>query len=777
MKSDLWMRGVAAMLSLAVSALSSCVMEEVESACAGSGSKVEFVLKNMDDFTKSGFGASETVVEDVTVMAYSGGLLLGYGSWRNGEVMALDLDKDATYDFYALANVGEFVPPVLETSVSEILLDAAHPDAFDRTFPMCWSLKGYAPADDAPVVVDLVRLVSKVVLDVDCGDTGLLVTEVSLMQTPSSVYPFASGGSRASDGMISAGDVASASDLAMLASGGNVSFYMLENMQGTLLPGNTDPMMKVPSNLSGVSGVCSYMEVECSFLPESGREGSARYRIYLGEDEVTNFDVRRNRVLAVSLKFTSEGLKVKGSWKINADYVQHVTGVEIDRTDMEILIGETVLLNAVVSPSDAENDAVSWESDDPEVAVVGQDGRVTGVGEGTCHIVVRSQDKTEFQAGCEVSVVDAVSSIRFDKSETYAFLGSDGSAKTSDFCVYAVYLSGKTVDVTDKCTYASSTSCASVPMPGVVSHDEMGTAVIEAVYEGFKAEMTAVTEAFAVSGVEFEHSRYDVPLGDTPVIRYRVLYNDGTCSDFTGYQYWSGEWADCNSVTVADPDILELSVGGKVTAKKVGSTTVTVSVSCRVTWNSFETTVPVNVTDAYLVSVYAEGPAMFYDNSEGPVLYGVYSDGSEKNLTSLALWTTDDPAVTYSSNEGLQVSGSHGLTTGVSSVTFTGTFQGMSASVSIVYGKWVREAGFRRTSVSASAYNYKMVVVYADFTEVAVPFTYQTSTDGTYWSATMNGTTSGVTVTKTTPETRLRARTVGGFYDRNGARLIWTIGY
>lgn len=777
MRSENSFDNIVAVFFLCFMILTSCVEECREPLTEDVETKVEFVLDEMAGFTRSGFTASETEVEDVTLMAYSGGLLVASGSWNNGQDMVLDLYRDAVYDIYALANVGDFVPPVLESEVPGIRLNAGASDAFKKSFPMCWSLNDYVPSFDEPVDVHLVRLVSKIVLDVDCGDTGLMVTGVSLRQVPQDVYPFSSEGSRASAGMIAAGDVASDTDLAALASGSGVVFYMLENMQGTLLPTNDDPMCKVPSSVSEVSGLCSYIEVECGFIPGTGRDGNATYRIFLGEDETTNFDVQRNRVLSVSLKLTSDGLKVKGSWKITADYVQHVTEVMLDRSDAEIHIGGTLKLNASVSPSDAEDKSVYWTSDDPDVASVGQDGIVEGKGEGTCIIRVVSNDSPDCLAECEITVKDMLTGIVFDKSEVRAFLGSDGNEKISEFAVYAEYASGRKVDVTDACSYSSDSSSAAVLTPGVVTHRDRGTAVVEAVYKGCSAMLSVVTEAFAVAGVEFEQSEYRVSLGDSPVIRYRVLYNDGTASQYISYQLWSGVWASCNYVSVEDYEIASISTYGVVTARKVGKTAVTVSVYCYSSGNSFEKTVPLTVNEAYLVSVYATAPSMFYDNSEGPGLYGLYSDGSERNLTASAQWMTDNIYVTYSPNSGLKVLGTQSLTTGVTSVTFTATYDGMSASVASVYGKWVREATFRSTYVSPGVFNYKMVVIYADFTEEAVPFTYQTSTDGSSWTSPKNGTVAGVNVTSTMPATILRGQTVNRYYDYNCNSRIWTAGY
>lgn len=740
--------------------------------------EVCFVLKGLESFTRSAVSPSETLVDEVSVFAYYDGFLLDSGHWKNGEDMTLALDVGEEYDFYALANMGDVSLPVLEKDVEDFVYRISDVDDLGGSLPMCWGMKGYVPEASVPVYMDMTRLVSKIVLCVDCGDTGLEVTGVSLVQAPLSVHPFASDGSMALAGMVSTGDHATAADLRALNQGGQTQFYMLENMQGTLLPGNTDPMNKVPLKMDGKSDVCTYVEVECEFVSDSGREGTAVYRMYLGQDETTNFDVVRNGVLTLSLVLTSDGLKVKDSWKITSDYVQHPTGVYLDGGSMSLVIGQEADLTATVLPSDAVDKGVTWQSSDADVAIVTPEGTVTAKNEGECVIRAVSTDRPELYAECKVTVSDALSSLAFDRDRADAVLGYDeGEMRTTEFTVYATYLSGREVAVTDVCTYTSGSSSAIVEVPGVVTHVSPGDAVITARYDGLSATMDVHTEAFAVSSVEFEHSAYSMSLGESVTVRYRVLYNDGTASNYTTYIFmniknWSG-----NGYGVSDWDIASISDYGKVTANSVGNTTLTVSVQDRDTQEIFTDSASLTVNEAYLVSVYADGPAMFYDGSGGPVLYGVYSDGSERNLTASASWTAGNAYVAYSPGTGLIVSDSHNMTEGVTLVTFTGAYRGLSASVTMKYGKWVRGVMFRKTQVSHGIYNYKMVVRYDDFTEEVIPFIYQTSTDGASWSTQKSATTAGAEISATVPETLLRGETVSYFYDYQGNSSKWYAGY
>jgi len=80
-----------------------------------------------------------------------------------------------------------------------------------------------------------------------------------------------------------------------------------------------------------------------------------------------------------------------------------VTGVQISRETLSLMVEETYSLTAAVFPSDADNQNVVWSSSDETVATVDQDGLVRGVSAGTTQISVRTEDGG-FAAGCMVTV-------------------------------------------------------------------------------------------------------------------------------------------------------------------------------------------------------------------------------------------------------------------------------------------------------------------------------------------------------------------------------------
>ncbi len=80
-----------------------------------------------------------------------------------------------------------------------------------------------------------------------------------------------------------------------------------------------------------------------------------------------------------------------------------VTGVEINKESLSLKTGESETLIATVSPDNATNKVVTWNSDDDTIATVDNNGKVTAVKKGTTTITVTTEDGS-FSDTCEVSV-------------------------------------------------------------------------------------------------------------------------------------------------------------------------------------------------------------------------------------------------------------------------------------------------------------------------------------------------------------------------------------
>ena len=84
-------------------------------------------------------------------------------------------------------------------------------------------------------------------------------------------------------------------------------------------------------------------------------------------------------------------------------YVINVTGVGLNTTSLSMFIREKYTLRAIITPSNASVQGVSWSSSNPDVVTVDQNGKVTTVNTGNAIITVTTKDGG-FTAKCSVSV-------------------------------------------------------------------------------------------------------------------------------------------------------------------------------------------------------------------------------------------------------------------------------------------------------------------------------------------------------------------------------------
>ena len=749
----------------------SCVSEETGTP-SGLSDEVIFRMDEIQGLTRSSLAADECKVKSLKIFAYSDGVLDAEEYFTSFTDMSMRLEMGKTYDFYALANVGDVEVPLLESEVSNLACSLSWGSDYVDSFPMSWCMKGRRVVSGSSVNISLSRLVAKITLDVECGNTGLHVSSVALKQVPMKVRPFAETGSRVSEGEVSCGDHSSDADVRSLNEGGVACFYMLENMQGTLLPGNTDPMLKVPGRLPAKADVCTYIEVECAFDEGDDREGSVSYRMYLGKDNVSNFDVARNQILSLSLKLTDGGIGIRDSWKVISDYIQHVTSLRLDRNNVDMYAGDEAHLIAEVLPSDAGDKSVSWVSDNTDVAVVDPDGLVRAVGKGSCIVRAVGADRPDVSAECVVNVLEPyVVSMEFSTTEVSAVLGADGKEKSSYFNVVAVYSDGSSAVVTNQCSYSCGSSSVRVDHPGIVTHVSEGETVVVAELDGVKAFMTAYTENLAAVGVELQADNVVVSLGETFVMRYRVQYNDGSVGGWIAYGYLSGYGFSADGWTCSELSVADVNQYGVVSPRAKGLAEVSVSV-CGPDGTIYTASASVEVTDAYVTDVRAEMSPMFYSGSSGPVLIGVYSDGSESPLKADS-WSVSSPYVKYSESGGIVISDEDALMPGATICGFTARYGDFTASVSSIYGKWVLDTVLEKEYMPGyDRYLLRMCLIYADLTREYVGFEYELSSGGGYWTQEYHADESGALVDWTWPY--VRARTALTYYDSSGSTHVWT---
>jgi uncharacterized protein YjdB len=278
------------------------------------------------------------------------------------------------------------------------------------------------------------------------------------------------------------------------------------------------------------------------------------------------------------IKDTSAGTDTVQGWDfddiwtiisgVNDDYpillslVVDVTEVALDRSTIDIIVGDTTELTATVFPSDATDQRVTWSSSDTSVATVAN-GAVTAVNVGTAIITVTTVDGGH-TATCEVTVLPvAVTGVTLDRTSVSLTAGNTTGLTATVF----------PSDATDKeVTWSSSDTSVATVANGVVTAVKVGTATITVTTNdgGFTATCAVTVKSepstVHVYGVSLNHSTLTLTVGGSAALTAVISPPNATDKGVTWYS------SDTSVATVID---------GKVTAHKMGTTVITVKTNDR----------------------------------------------------------------------------------------------------------------------------------------------------------------------------------------------------
>ncbi|MDD6963548.1 MAG: Ig-like domain-containing protein, partial [Firmicutes bacterium] len=186
--------------------------------------------------------------------------------------------------------------------------------------------------------------------------------------------------------------------------------------------------------------------------------------------------------------------------KVGTELVD-VVSISIDKTSIQLKVGETVTLSATVNPSNASDKTVTWYSSDASVATV-EDGKITALKLGTVTITAKAGDKT---ATCSITVVPTeVSSIVLDKSSA--------SLKVGETVTLTATVGPD--DATDKTvTWTTSDATVATVSNGVVTAKKLGTATITAKAGETTATCSITVVATEVSSITLDKSSASLKVG------------------------------------------------------------------------------------------------------------------------------------------------------------------------------------------------------------------------------------------------------------------------
>lgn len=373
------------------------------------------------------------------------------------------------------------------------------------------------------------------------------------------------------------------------------------------------------------------------------------------------------------------------------------TGITVDKTATTIVKGATDKLTATLVPADA-NGTITWTTSDSSVATVSSDGTVTAVKNGTATVTAKCGD---LSAQTKVTVINPLKTITitgtthsikkgqttqlgltYDPADTTDSVAAtwtssntsvatvsktglvtalkDGSttikatvgnvSSTYDIAVKEVKLTGikmeekalihegdtkaltvecTPTDTTDDKTVAWSSSdstVASVDNNGIVTAVKPGSAVITAKVGNYQATC-AVTVDAPLKEIVPEKAIIDMVKKQTANIAYSVVPADTTDSKDVTF-------------TSSDETVATVNSDGKVTAKKAGKATVTITGA-----NGIKATVTVNVSEIPVNEVVLSAQDEIIEAGAKKAITATLKPENNTDDNQGVTWTTSDEKI------------------------------------------------------------------------------------------------------------------------------------
>lgn len=186
-------------------------------------------------------------------------------------------------------------------------------------------------------------------------------------------------------------------------------------------------------NLSGVSPTDDSVGIVFGHDRSDSKAGTVYGDVTLQENltigEGESLTVPDGASLNTNGKLTVDGGTLTQNGTVTGGVTYKVTGVSLDKTNLNLNVGVGATLTPTITPDNATDKSVTWESSAPGVATVDTNGKVTAVAEGTATIIVTTADGGK-TATCEVTVTQPaktpVTSVTLDKTSlTLDVGGSD----------------------------------------------------------------------------------------------------------------------------------------------------------------------------------------------------------------------------------------------------------------------------------------------------------------------------------------------------------------
>lgn len=235
--------------------------------------------------------------------------------------------------------------------------------------------------------------------------------------------------------------------------------------------------------------------------------------------------------------------------------IKSTSGTDLSKTTLKIAVGSKKTIVATLKPNNVTNKNVTWSTSNKSIATVTSSGVVKGIKAGSVKITATSGDGAASKT-ITIKIYTPVKSVSLNKTSLTLKEGGSATVTPTIQPSNATY---KTVTWT-----SSNYDVATVDENGKITAKSVGYAVITATTtQGTKTATCNVNVVKPVTGVSISKSSLRIEVGDKVTLKATVKPSDASNQTVS----WKS----------SDSSVAKVSSSGVVTAKKLGTATITVT--------------------------------------------------------------------------------------------------------------------------------------------------------------------------------------------------------
>lgn len=406
-----------------------------------------------------------------------------------------------------------------------------------------------------------------------------------------------------------------------------------------------------------------------------------------------------------------------------------VTAITVSPNPIALVRGVKTFATASASYSDGTSVDVTttctWSTANTAIANVsngaGSQGLVTAVAVGTTTLTCSFGGKSG-TASITVTA-PAVDTVSVSPIAPTCYVG-----QTLRFTATSISSAGTSRDVTGTATWSVTPSGLLTAVgggggpgggAGTYRCTAKGSATVSATFNGITGSTPVTISDAIVVGLQVDPVTVTLPVGARQTYTATAIFSDGSTADVTTRATWVSSKPAVASITAGGgggPG--GGGGGGQAVALGAGTATITA------TYSGFAATATLTVTNAVITSITVTpasttlpiGAKLTFVATAG------YSDGTSRDVTTLASWTSTKTAVAQVSDAGATRGQATGLSAGTT--TITATYSGLSGKATLTVTSATLasvEITPATTSVSVGAtVILKAYAVYSDGTKAEV---------------------------------------------------------